>query len=231
MEDMADPLYQNAQLLLKDQHRNLRLNRDKASYAFARKNLSAPIAGIEFEPAAASMPIVFVKIGDQLGPVVMTAIDPNSSNTKIDDDGMWKGYVPAWFRRYPFAQTDEDMVCFDPQCDWLDQEAGERLFEEDGTESDTLKSIVALLISYKNDLETTQAFTQKLVDLDLLQDMNISWTQDGQQKQLQGMQMVNITKLKALPDDKVLELFKSDELAWIYFHLASLHHSRDLLEG
>lgn len=226
---MAEPLYQNAQILLKDKHRTLCLNRDKASYDFARQNLSAPVAGIEFEPAAASLPIVFVKIGDQLGPVVMTAIDPAGANTKIDDDGMWTGYVPAWFRRYPFAQTEEDMVCFDPQCAWLDEKDGERLFDDDGVETDTLKSIVALLISYKNDLATTQTFTKKLVDLDLLQDMNISWTSDGQQKQLQGMQMVNITKLKALPDDKVLELFKSDELAWIYFHLASLHHTRDLL--
>jgi hypothetical protein len=41
--------------------------------------------------------------------------------------------------------------------------------------------------------------------------------------------MVDEGKLQALPDDKVMRLFRSGELAWIYSHLLSLGNFNRLL--
>ena len=59
--------------------------------------------------------------------------------------------------------------------------------------------------------------------MDLLESMQAQFTlSGGEQLRLAGFMAVNREKLKNLPEEKIAELFKTDELELVYLHLQSM---------
>jgi hypothetical protein len=52
----------------------------------------------------------------------------------------------------------------------------------------------------------------------------------GEQFSLGGLRIIDEKKLLELDDKHVLEFFRSGQLAWIYFHLASLANMGRLVD-
>lgn len=217
-------------------HLNLRIKPTEDGLKFSAKTNSVLLAGVEFPEACKHFPIVFAKVADeQVLPIALLGFR-DLENLFVDAGGRWKGeYVPAYIRRYPFvlAKGDENgkmTVCIDESYPGFGADEGQLLFDASGESTDHLKGVVAFLQDFQLQLERTDIFLRTLRDLDLLTDVaaNVN-LRGGERYSLAGLRMVDEHKLLALPDEKVIRLFRSGELAWIYSHLFSLGNFSRLL--
>lgn len=207
------------------------------SYAFAAEVNSVPVTAIEFAQAAAEFPIVFAGNGQSVFPAVILGIRENQ-NLFVGSDGAWRGkYIPAFVRRYPFVFSQDEAgktftLHIDETFSGCNQAGrGERLFDADGAQTQYLRTVLGFLQDYQARFRRTQAYCNRLMELDLLQPMQAQFTLNtGEQRSLSGFMVVNREKLKALPADTVADLLAKDELECTFLHLASLRHFQDMLE-
>lgn len=208
-----------------------------ADQSFAANTNSVPLAAVEFVESCKEYPIVFVRADNgDFNPVAILGLE-NNENLFLDASSRWKAaYVPAFVRRYPFVlgnnpqNEDQPLVCVDEACPWLGKEAGEPLFVGDQP-STFLRQTLTFLNDFNVQSQRTQAFSRKLSEWNLLvENQAQATTPDGKAYSLTGLWIVNESALAELEADKLQELFKTGELAWIYFHLASLSNLKQLGE-
>ena len=228
-------IYSSVKALSKTDHKGWSL-KAQDNLNFAKEINSVPVTAIEVGLLAASLPIVFTQ-GDVPGLVAVMGMT-EGQNLMINDEGKWEArYIPAFLRRYPFVfakapESDSFTVCIDEDFEgWNSKSRGERLFDGDGEQTQYLQNIVAFLQDYQAQFDRTQAFCKRLVELDLLEDIQANFDlADGSKVQLGGFRGINRAKFKALPDDEVVGMFRRDELDLIYLHLQSLSRFQSLAE-
>lgn len=206
-------------------------------YEFARRVNSVPLVAAEMPQAAREYTIVFAGTDETLMPVALLGIEDND-NVFVTDSGGWDAkYVPAFVRRYPFVfSKSEDgasvTLCIDENWSGCSEDGrGQRLFNEQGERTPYLDNILSFLHEYQNQFIRTQAYCNKLKELDLLESMQAQLTlSSGEQRSLVGFMAVNRDKLRALPGDKLAELAKTDELELTYAHLQSMNNLSQMLE-
>jgi hypothetical protein len=115
-------------------------------------------------------------------------------------------------------------LCVDEDCAALNVAGdGEALFDEQGATSAFVNNIVQFMQDYQLDFQRTRTFIENLQQLDLLKESSAKITlYTGEEFQINGIWMVDETKLAALSDDKLLLLARNGELGRIYAHLISL---------
>lgn len=223
-------IYEKPAVLDRVRHRNYRLNRSPSGLKFAAKSVALPVAPIEFAYAALEFPIVFAINNDGTGtPIGLFGVRENE-NLMIDDKGDWLGYyVPGFIRRYPFVLNIEGedktpFVLFDEAFDGFGENVeGDRLFNEDGSETELMKSTLAFLSEFSAQSETATQFVATLKKHDLLVPQQVVFNRGKDESYtLDGFQIVDEKRLQALPDAAILELARSGDLARIYTHLLSL---------
>ncbi|MBR9765128.1 MAG: SapC family protein [Rhodobacteraceae bacterium] len=216
-------------------HRDLSVRRT-TSFAFAQTLNSVPIVDVEFAKVALEAPIVFAKT--ETGPVSLALIGVEEGRCAlVNDEGAWTGrYVPAFLRRYPFvfsAQQGNDKLtlCVDESFEGLNTEnRGERLFDADGKETTYLSTVLRFIEEYQATFNRTQAFCDRLAELDLLEEARIDYRLgDGKTGGITGFWRVSNEKLRALPDDKIAQLFRSGDLDLIQLHMLSMHNAERLI--
>ncbi len=210
-------------------HFNLRIKPSGEGLKFSARTNSVLLAGTEFPEACKHFPIVFAKAsGEQVLPMALLGFR-DQENLFVDAGGRWKSeYVPAYIRRYPFVLAAGGdgrtlTVCIDESYPGFGADEGQPLFNGKGEPTDYLKGVLAFLRDYQAQIERTDSFLKTLREFDLLTDVaaNVNLA-GGKRYSLAGLMMVDERKLQALADDKILRLFRSGELAWIYSHLISL---------
>lgn len=220
--------YDNIIALDRERHRDLRLDRPKDHAAFAANVSYVPVAGSEFEAAARNYPILFTSADGNSGPVLLFGLTAEQ-NPFVTEDGDWQGgtYMPAFVRRYPFVLAgsggDDYSVCIDETFSGFGTENGEALFDENGEDTEFLRSQVTFLQNYLTEIERTQAFQARLEELDLLvtRDMQIT-RPDGRNYTLRSFRFVDPARLNQLPDEQIVQLQRDGHLAWIHAHRVSL---------
>lgn len=222
--------YDSLVALNRDSHKNLRIKPAEAPFSFAKEVSSVPLAAAEFALAAHEYPVVFAGESlEKVAPVALLGIG-QGQNTYVDEDGNWgDAYRPAFIRQYPFVLADtgkEDLtVCIDENFEGLNEDEGEALFNDDGSESDMLKRALEFLRDYRVQMQRTADFTKKLVELELLTPRTVQIRKaDGKQINLQGMFVVDENKLRELSDEDALGLFRTGGMAAIYAHLMSVRN-------
>ena len=221
--------YDHPIALNSDTHRNLKIKPGDGGLKFSGKTNSVLLAGVEFPEACKHFPIIFAKSGgDQVLPMAMLGFR-DMENLFVDAGGQWKGeYVPAYIRRYPFvlakgAADQNFTVCIDESYPGFGADEGQPLFTPKGESTEYLKGVLAFLQDYQAQIERTALFLNSLRELDLLTEVSANvQLPSGERFSMAGLMMVDERKLQALPDDKVMRLFRSGELAWIYSHLLSI---------
>ncbi|MDO1530240.1 SapC family protein [Fulvimonas sp. R45] len=228
---MAEVLfYERPVPLNRTQHKDLRL-KPVPSLKFALNAHSVPLTCVEFPVAARDMPILFA--GTEIasaGPMALLGLRQNE-NLFVDANGQWapNTYIPAFVRRYPFVlaekpkemEGDDFTVFLDEAYEGFGSE-GERLFKEDGSDSELLTNAVNFLGEFQQHVTRTQQFMEQLRKHDLLEPRNITLQKDGKSINLNGLFVVNEEKLRQL-DEKTAQAFLADgTLGWIYAHLLSL---------
>lgn len=170
-------------------------------------------------------------------PAVILGVQ-DSNNLYVDDSGAWRGkYIPAFVRRYPFVfSTDKSgknfILHIDESFSGCNREGrGERLFDNDGQQTQYLKSILNFLQDYQGRFMRTKQYCDRLKSLDLLQPMQAQFNlTTGEQRSLSGFMTVNRDKLKAISAEDLETMFRNDELECTYLHLHSLRHFGDMIE-
>ena len=232
-------LYSRPEPLNPELHGKLGVKRMDIPFAFAADQHLLPLTVTEFQPASLSFPIIFV--GDDRTPVAVMGLKEGenlflSANAPADPEA----YVPAYVRRYPFVfandETAERMIlCIDRGAAVLDENGGDvPLFN--GTEpTEYTTGAMEFCREFEGERRRTDDFVKLLKDLELFDVKQAVFTPrnpDGTTGEPQLMAeyfAVSEEKLAALPDDKVLELYKNGALMQIYSHMVSLLNWERLL--
>ncbi|MEO5377061.1 MAG: SapC family protein [Magnetococcus sp. DMHC-6] len=232
-------IYQNPVPLNKETHKNFKISPSQTPFSFAAQTNSVVLAGIEFVHAAKEYGIIFSRVGggEVIVPVALLGMR-NEENLFVDEKGQWAArYIPAFVRRYPFvlAQQGEGspqmMVCVDDTYPGFNQQNGESLFTEAGEATPLLDKAISFLKEYQSHYQRTEIFVNHLKELDLFVELTArADLVDGKQYAMGGLLAVDEKKLLNLPENKVVELFRSGELGWIYSHLSSLSNIRQLAD-
>jgi hypothetical protein len=195
-------------------------------YTFARNVNSVPLMAVEFDLACAEYAIVFAGEGNAVMPVALLGVRDNE-NLYVDDNNTWNAkYIPAFVRRYPFVFSSADgarfTLCIDEEFPGVNKRGiGERLFDSEGERTLYLQQVLSFLQAYQAQFEATRAFTQRLVDLDLLEAMQAQFTLRSGRVTLGGFMTVNRNRLRALSGDALARLAATGDLDLIYAHLHS----------
>jgi len=223
--------YERPVPLNRNQHKDLRL-KGIPSLKFAAAAHSVPLTGAEFPVAARDVPILFAgQSMDDAGPMALLGLRQNE-NLLVDENGQWAAgtYVPAFVRRYPFilaekpadAEGDDFTVFLDEAYEGFGSEEGERLFKEDGSDSEMLANAVGFLGEFQQHVARTHWFMDQLRKHQLLEPRNIRLEKDGNAINLNGLFVVNEEKLRQLDEKTAHEFLKEGVMGWIYAHLLSL---------
>jgi len=218
-------------------HKDLRL-KPVPHAKFAMNVHSVPLTGVEFPLAARDLVVVFGGNSvEDAGPIALLGLRQNE-NLLTNAEGQWEPniYIPAFVRRYPFvlaekpegAEGDDFTVFLDEQYEGFNTEEGERLFKEDGSDSELLKNAVGFLGDFQQNVARTHAFMALLRKYELLEARNIQLQKQGKDGQqgnginLNGLFVVNEEKLRGLDEKAAKELLAAGAIGWIYAHLLSL---------
>nr|WP_193569884.1 SapC family protein [Luteibacter jiangsuensis] len=212
-------------------HRDLRLKAVN-NIRFAAAAHSVPLTGVEFAPAARDFPILFAGNSiEEAGPMALLGLR-QGENLLVGDNGFWEQgiYIPAFVRRYPFVlaekpagtEGDDFTVFLDEAYEGFNNEEGERLFNEDGTDAPALTNAVNFLGEFQDHVARTQWFMGKLREHDLLEPRTITLQKEGKGINLNGLFVINEEKLRALDEKTAQEFLREGALGWIYAHLVSL---------
>jgi hypothetical protein len=217
--------------LNREGHKDLRI-KPINNVAFAAKVHSVPMTVAEFGSAARDFPILFG--GNSLedaGPLAMLGLK-QSQNLFVNENGQWEDgvYVPGFIRRYPFVlaekpeagEGDDFTVFLDEAFPGFSADDGERLFNEDGSDTQTLKNAVQFLGEFQEHVNRTRAFTQRLREIDLLEPRSVQVKEGDGTMVINGLFVVNEEKLRQLDENVAHELLSDGSLGWIYAHLLSL---------
>jgi SapC len=144
--------------------------------------------------------------------------------------------VLAFIRRYPFltGRANADAapgVMIDTAWSGLSETDGEPLFDAQGWPAPALQRALSFLERFEAQAQRTRQFCARLAALGLFKPMQADATlPDGQTIGVEGFQVVDEDRLRALSDAEVLELHRSGMLMLIHLHIASLAVMRQLIE-
>jgi hypothetical protein len=232
--------YERPVPLNREAHKDLRIKQN-LNLAFSAKAHSTPLAAVEFPLAAHSFPILFAGDNpDDLNPIVLLGIRQNE-NLMVDEEGRWTpgAYIPAFIRRYPFVLAEREegsedgdnfAVFLDEAYEGFSTEEGNRLFNEDGSDTAVLQQAVGFLGEFQQHITRTREFMKRLKDLDLLIERNIEVRMPGKDTVINGLYVVDEQKLYGLDSDTLYALMQDGMLVWIFAHLFSLTQLEQLVQ-
>lgn len=215
-------------LLTSHEHSKLKL-KPVNYYTFAKTNHLVSVVLHELPKMSANYPVVFVKnqASEKFMPMALLGLEPNI-NLFVSDSGAWLpgAYIPAAFRKYPFALTQTDpstvALCIDVDSDFLNEEEGVSLFNSEGQPTEDLEKIKGFMLELYQSEILAEKFCERLVELDLLEPNGFKVQGPDGVKFYDGSFIVNEQKLLALSADDFMSLRESGYLPAIYAHLISL---------
>ncbi len=241
----------NLVILSSQAHRGVRIAAAQALRAQAQVNMVGVVPR-EFQRLLAAYPIFFTKSpeSNQYEPAVLLGFELGEN--LFFANGTWEAtYIPLQLQRQPFALITRPTATADPLTGMptgaldlaLDMDSpavqavpagdgaeGEPLFNEDGSSTQLLQNVSALMSALVSGAREAYAFTAKLAELNLLEPVQVDLQFiDGTKTQLQGLYWINGNVLKALEPAQLADLRDREYLEWLYFQMASLAHLSGLV--
>jgi len=224
-----------------DRAQKVRLLRPGEMPEFARRLNSIPISYTEFAIVAREYPIVFTAVGKTETYTPVAVLGMSADENLYDHGGAWAGgvYVPAYARRYPFCmakvtldkvEQKNRLICVEKS--YVDDKAGEALFDAKGQPTDKWNEIERLLSEYEVDLERSSEMCGILGDYGLLEPFTMQATmkKGGDPLAMTGMFRVAEAKIEHLNASQLKNLVKKGILSRVYAHLLSLDNFARLLD-
>ena len=215
--------------LSKNEHKEMVLKRP-VNFEFLRPQILASICNYELATCAAWLPIVFVKEHGRIRPFALMGLEAGK-NLLVNAKGQWSiSFFPSVFAAHPFKigkERKEDdpsvIVFFDDNTFIRSGGDGERLFNEDGSESPIFKHYLELLTKMEVSNQQLEVSCSILEQLSILEPFGIEIASDGEAKpKLEGLLRINPEKFKALDDKQFIEMREKNTLDLIYAHFFSM---------
>ena len=238
---IGSALYRQPVLLDSTLHRTKRLA-PLADFSIARHLHAVALTAAEFPQASLDLPIIFVPTGERLAngramvsPAALLGL--SAAENLCLDGARWDArYLPAFIRRYPFltaplAGSGSPGVFVDAAWSGFSDEAGEPLFADDGARTPALERALGFLREFDEEARKTRVFCERLVEHDLLEDMQADATlPGGQTLKVDGFLTLNARRFADLPDEVVLDWHRNGMLMLLHAHQVSLANVRRLVE-
>jgi hypothetical protein len=212
-------------------HKDLRI-KGLQNLKFAHNVHSVPLTCSEFPVTARDIPILFA--GPDMasaGPMALLGLR-QSENLFVDTKGQWAPgvYIPAFVRRYPFVlaekpvgtEGDDFTVFLDEAYEGFNDKEGDRLFKEDGSETEILTNAVNFLGEFQQHVARTKQLMEDLRKYDLLEPRNIRMERNGNVLNLNGLFVVSEEKLRKIDAETAHRFLNDGTMGWIFAHLLSL---------
>lgn len=216
----------------KDKHRNLRWKRFD-NYQFASMSSIAPLTMAELHKAILTYPLAFVKGADSFQLVAVLSLSPNS-NIFINENGHWiGGYIPSYFRSYPFRLIKTDsgdlLLGIDDESGMIGKE-GEQFFDDNGNQSNAINEVLRFVRA----IEENNIITMRAIDLLSINQCIVPWelfvrTSRGQSK-IDGVFRFDHEKLAMLSPELLKEMIDIGALFVGYAQLFSMQNVQSLLK-
>lgn len=219
-----------------ERHKNKKI-KPINNFEFSKNVHIATVMAHEFPKVSSTYPIVFIedKENDDFKPVAMLGLEPGENLFLSEDNKKWNAsYIPAIIRRYPFAlaksnEENKFTVCIDESSEFLNDEEGETLFNEDNTPSATMDKVKQYLSELHQMDVFTNDFSKFLKENNLFTPLNMRVRIKNEMKNIAGAFVINEERLNTFSDDKFLEMKNKRYLSVIYSHLSSLSQIERLL--
>jgi hypothetical protein len=228
-------------LLNNVEHKAMRVITTRSA-ALGDNVMSAVVVPAEFRSVQACYPIVFQKRTDtgQFQPLALFGFEERE-NLFLTESGWDASYIPLSVERQPFliggrgsaqqAAPPQLVVHVDLDSPRISSTQGEPVFLAYGGTTDFLNRASALLHQLHAGLESTPAFVDALLNLDLLESFVIDIElKDGSHNRLAGFYTVNEERVRALDGTNVATLHAQGYLELLYMVVASTVHFRDLID-
>jgi hypothetical protein len=225
-------LYEQPEPLDARRHAKLGLLKSDKPFGFVAKQHFVPLHVGEFGPASVNYPIIFA--GDAHAPLAVAGVTAGENLFVAEDGGYRPGaYIPAFIRRYPFVGALDEaaqkmVVCIDRASSLWVEGGGDVPLFENGQPSEFTKSCIDFCGQFDADRRQTDLFVKMLMDLDLFETRQTTFTprtttgEAGEPQLVAEFFGVSEERLKALPTNKLVELRDNGALGQIYAHLVSL---------
>tara|TARA_Y100000589_G_scaffold331639_1_gene386069 strand:+ start:53 stop:829 length:777 start_codon:yes stop_codon:yes gene_type:complete len=211
----------------KDDHKEMVLKRPE-NYEFLRSQILVAICNFELASCAPWLPIVFGKENGKIRPFALMGLEAGK-NLLINAKGQWSlNFLPSVFAAHPFrigkGKDDKSVVVFFDDNTFVTSDAeGQRLFNEDGSESAVFNHYIQLLSKIQTSNQQLEASCSVLEQSAILQPFMIEVAADGGTKtKLEGLLKINPEKFKALDNNQFIEMREQNTLELIYAHLFSM---------
>lgn len=195
--------------------------------------MSALTFPAEFRSLQAHYPIVFRQSAGSFLPLALFGFQ-EGQNLFLSGERWDASYLPMTIERQPFLIGNtggELMIHVDMDSPRVSRSEGEAVFLPHGGSTEFLERINSLLLAIHQGIQTTPAFIQALLQLELLEsfvlDIELG---DGSQNRLAGFHTINEERLEALPGSDLERLARAGHLQSIYMAIASLSNFRALIE-
>ncbi|RME68360.1 MAG: hypothetical protein D6782_01240 [Alphaproteobacteria bacterium] len=224
-------------------HRRVRIRPDPG-FAHAAQSHLSPLVLEEFAPATADYPIVAVKDSDdgsfRAAALFGFAVGENYYRTPA----AWQAtYVPLNIRRYPFVvgigndgegngEGEGPLLCIDEASALVgDGAEGDALFDESGSESQTLTAARQMMARLWTGHRQTAAFLNMLLAQRLLAPLDIDLGfRDGSSRTVSGLYGIDEENLRGLDNAALHTLARNDWLLPLYAMLISRHQFNRLAQ-
>lgn len=225
-------------------HRALRVNAGQVESQAGLLHM-VPVVLAEFLNLSLQYPIVFTKNKDS-GRFMCSALfglEPGE-NLFFNADKWDCLYLPLHIRRQPFfigkseSEDDQPVICIDMTHSSIDMSHsasgtanGEKLFDDQGRETDYLVKAKNILAELFEGEQATQLFVNEILTLNLLQPMRLQITLgDGCVIRLEGLYTVDEDALNTLSAEQFFALHKKNYLHPIYTMITSVGHIYGLVD-
>lgn len=200
-------------------------------YRHAAELATVPVMAPEAAQAAAHLPLVFIKQGEQFVLSALLGL-ANHANHCLNAHDSWEaGYVPAWLRTPPFriitppgAKPSQRALGIDQQSPWLDStgQAGfeEALLDDQRELTPAVKEVFAFLTKLEKHYAKTQQAVDALAEVGVL----IPWPLTGVNGEpLPALYRIDEAVFHKLDDAAFATLRKKGALAIAYTQMISTH--------
>jgi len=222
----------NVQPISSTQHGDVKI-KDNATLAQSKNRHFAPVVVQEFVPASQEFPVIFIKDSETgtFRSIALLGLKPEE-NLFYADDAWQATYKPEGLTLSPFLLNqgeDTSLLCLDVDSDLINKELGERLFDEQGNQTEWLKDQGEKVVQYVEKTYATQNFIKLLLDNDLISSQTLNLKLENQEQYtLSGLYSIDEKKLNALSDEAFNALRKTGALPAIYASLLSMQRIHNL---
>ncbi len=219
-----------------ERHLNLKLQESSDFTIFEREHV-IPIVIHEFARAALDFPVIFVKNSQtgQFQSVILTGMS-EGENLFVNKNEWGANFIPEIVKIHPFKlmKNEHDhsqlMMAIDQGSSLCNEDKGQRLFKDNGDESDYLKTRKEQITNHFEHSQITEAFIEVMTKLDVFEKCDLTITLKNEKMNLNGFYFIDEKRLNNLADDLFLDLKKRGFLQVIYSHLLSIHQIDKLVK-